>query len=257
MRALLTSESETVIRTVGVVVPAADEQARIGACLDALAGTLRHLRRHDTAPPEVRVVVVLDSCTDGTATVVAEHPAVETVVCGARSVGAARALGVRHLLDTCAAPRGELWLANTDADSRVPGAWLTGMLTHARRGAHLVLGTVSPDDQLPARQRRAWLARHQLHAGHTHVHGANFGIRADTYLELGGWPPLRSGEDVALARHASTAPSLRITRTASIPVTTSSRLSGRAPSGFAEYLSALGADVMADAPAMPGGSAPR
>ena len=39
-------------------------------------------------------------------------------------------------------------VANTDADSRVPLDWLTTMLTEADRGAHLVLGTVLPTEDL-------------------------------------------------------------------------------------------------------------
>ena len=68
----------------------------------------------------------------------------------------------------------------------------------------------------------------------------NFGIRADTYLTLGGWQPLSLGEDVDLAGRAASAGHLRITRTASIPVVTSSRTAARAPGGFASYLTALG-----------------
>ena len=83
------------------------------------------------------------------------------------------------------------------------------------------------------------------HIGHPHVHGANFGIRADTYLELGGWPAVTSGEDVAMAHRAAVNSRLRIVRTAAIPVTTSSRLAGRAPYGFAGYLRDLVAETAA------------
>jgi len=62
-------------------------------------------------------------------------------------------------------------------------------------------------------------------------HGANLGIRGDTYLALGGWPELASGEDAELARRAAVAGHLRIARTASIPVVTSTRRAGRAPLG--------------------------
>ena len=235
------------IRTVGVVVPAANEQVHIGDCLAALvvaraallsAGGPASMDRR-----EVRIIVVLDSCVDGTAAIVDQHAGVEAVRCSGGRVGCARAFGVRQLLDTCPTPASQLWLANTDADSQVPADWLTGMLSYAEAGTHLVLGTVSPDDHLGAGERRAWLSRHRLRAGHPHVHGANFGIRADTYLALGGWPELSSGEDVALASRATAAGGLHIVRTAAIPVTTSSRLVGRAPDGFASYLRGLAADA--------------
>jgi hypothetical protein len=102
----------------------------------------------------------------------------------------------------------------------------------------VVLGTVLPGPGLPAALKKAWLSRHHLRGGHPHIHGANFGIRADAYLTLGGWQPLSVGEDVDLAGRAAAA-GHRIIRTASVPVVTSSRTAARAPGGFASYLTAL------------------
>jgi hypothetical protein len=138
-----------------------------------------------------------------------------------------------------------VWLASTDADSEVPASWLTGMIRHARQGAHLVLGTVLPGAELSPGVRAAWLARHHLRDGHPHVHGANFGIRGDAYLALGGWLPQATGEDVGLAQRAVSASHLQIVRTAAIPVLTSARPAGRAGQGFSSYLGALGTAVAA------------
>jgi hypothetical protein len=121
-------------------------------------------------------------------------------------------------------------------------------VAEARRDAHVVLGTVLPGPGLPAGMRAAWRSRHHLREGHPHIHGANFGIRADAYMALGGWPPLARGEDVDLARRAASAGHLRVSRTASIPVITSSRTAGRAPGGFARYLSSLAASAGCPAP---------
>ena len=233
------------IHTVGVVVPAANEQAHIGECLNALIHAREYAQSNAADRLEVRIIVVLDSCVDGTASIVNQHPGIEAARCSAGCVGSARALGVRHLLDTCTTARSKIWLANTDADSRVPANWITSMLAHAERGAHLVLGTVTPDDGLDVHRRHAWLARHHLRNGHPHIHGANFGIRADTYQALGGWPALACAEDITLAHRATATGHLRIVRTAAIPVTTSSRLAGRAPDGFASHLRALSADTAA------------
>jgi hypothetical protein len=75
------------------------------------------------------------------------------------------------------------------------------------------------------------------------VHGANFGIRADTYLALGGWRgDLSCNEDIDLARRADAATGVRILRTAALPVLTSARLTGRAPDGFSSYLRHLRPD---------------
>ncbi|HEX3723217.1 MAG TPA: hypothetical protein VHV31_10520, partial [Nitrolancea sp.] len=106
-----------------------------------------------------------------------------------------------------------------------------------------VLGTVLPDD-LPTSAFNRWLQRHRLTEGHPHVHGANLGIRADTYLAIGGFAPLYVGEDVALAQRAVEA-GATIARTATIPVMTSARLRGRVVGGFATYLNTVSKEGVA------------
>jgi glycosyltransferase involved in cell wall biosynthesis len=228
------------IRRLAVIVPAANEEQNIASCLASIAAARRHLSRSHAACVQVRVVVVLDSCQDQTAAIAARFNGVRSVTISAGRVGAARHAGTRTAIGG-AAPARELWLANTDADSVVPRDWLSFMMTEARRDTHVVLGTVLPGPGLPAALRAAWLSRHHLRDNHPYVHGANFGIRADAYMTLGGWQPLSLGEDVDLAGRAACTGHLRITRTASIPVVTSSRTAARASGGFASYLTALGA----------------
>lgn len=228
------------IRRVAVIVPAADEQAGIAACLRAIEQARRQLLRSPLGVGRVDVYVVLDACTDRTPEVVARlAPAYGThiVTSNARCVGAARGQGVRSALAQLppAARPAQLWLANTDADSEVPADWLTTMVTLADRGAQLVLGTVLPGKDLPRALRLSWLGAHQQHDDHPHVHGANIGIRADTYLDLGGWSALHQDEDVELTDRAGAA-GATIVRTGAIPVVTSARLVGRAPGGFSSYL---------------------
>lgn len=227
------------ISSVGVVIPVANEQATIGACLHSLE--VARARLHSAVSPdlEVRIVVVLDRCIDGTAAIVRRHRRVESVACSAGRVGAARAVGTDRLLGDVRGSLRQVWLANTDADSTVPPDWLTAQVAEACRGAHLVLGTVLPEAGLAAVTESAWFDGHRLREGHPHVHGANLGIRADVYTALGGWSGLSTGEDVALAARAASAGQLQIVRTARIPVRTSSRLTGRAPRGFAGYLREL------------------
>lgn len=227
-----------IVSTVGVAIPARNEQADIVRCLDAVDVAVAQLRRYDDDAPDVRVVVVLDSCTDGTAAL-ADRPGVERVAVDAGCVGVARAAGAAHMLESTTAGAHRVWLANTDADSAVPPNWLLGMVLAARGGAGVVLGTVIPGTGLDRVALRAWHDRHDLRAGHGHVHGANFGIRGDVYTSLGGWPALCTGEDRHLAGRALAHPNVHVVRTALIPVHTSSRLTGRAPDGFARYLRAL------------------
>lgn len=228
------------IGLVGVVVPAANEQDLVGGCLDALADARTHLQLHHPGV-RVRVVVVLDSCTDATAELVRARHGIESRTISRRCVGAARSAGARQVLERTALPYRDVWLANTDADSRVRPDWLSAMLDVALQGADLLLGTVLPEPGLPARVERSWRAEHQLRDGHPHVHGANFGIRADAYATLGGWPDLPTGEDVALARRAASAGHLTIVRSAAHPVRTSVRSDGRAPRGFSSHLRGIAA----------------
>lgn len=223
---------------VGVVVPAANEAALLDRCLRALRASREHLHRANSNIVRTRIVLVLDSCTDASEAVASHYPDVEVIEVSERSVGPARRAGVQHLLGGGVRAR-EHWLANTDADSEVPLAWLADAVEEADRGAHLVIGTVTPDTGLPEAVEAAWHARHPRHDRHPHVHGANFGIRADAYMALGGWPLLTTGEDQALAERARAAGHLRISRSARQPVRTSVRLAGRAPSGFSSYLRAL------------------
>jgi len=227
------------IRSAAIVIPAANEETLIGPCLDAIAAARAHTRRHASYPLHIRMVVVVDSCTDATETATRRHLEVETMSCSAGRVGAARALGVRHFLARSRIALTDTWIANTDADSRVPADWLTHMVNEADRGAHLVLGTVLPADGLSPPARRRWLDHHQTGDGHGHIHGANFGIRADVYQSLGGWPLMASGEDVTLARQVRAARRFKTVRSGAIPVTSSARLTGRAPHGFADYLQDL------------------
>lgn len=235
------------IRRVAVIIPAANEERLIGRCLASVRAARARLSR-GSPRIQVRIMVVVDGCGDSTGAIAAACRDVQPVTITARSVGTARRAGASAALaDT--GPASELWLANTDADSEVPVNWLTSMVTEARLGAHVVLGTVTPGAGLPPAARAEWASRYQLRNGHPHVHGANFGIRGDAYLALGGWQPVATGEDADLARRAALTGHLRISRTASIPVVTSVRRDGRAPRGFSSYLRAL------DATGVHGGSA--
>jgi glycosyltransferase involved in cell wall biosynthesis len=217
-----------------VVVPAHDEEAVLERCLahleaavDAVAGGVA-----------VRTVVVLDGCTDGSAAIARRHR-VEVVGCTARMVGRARAVGVATGAGGVRRPE-RCWVATTDADSRVPEAWLVDQVAAAAQGADLVVGRVLPDpDELRPDLLARWLTLHPI--GGRHVHGANLGVRLSAYRAAGGFPPLPVGEDEALVAAVRAAGGVVVG--GGEPVVTSARTTARAPDGFAAYLRRLAAPV--------------
>lgn len=222
------------ITCVAVVVPARDEACLLAGCLDAVAQAAAH------APVPVTVVVALDRCRDATPDVVAARPEVLAVRCEAGVVGRARAVGVGLALDRLRAhPPDRTWLASTDADSRVPEDWLTHQLALADDGVDLVLGTVDLQGDSPGAGAARWRREYTRLVGptsHGHVHGANLGVRASTYLAAGGFPPVATDEDVLLTRAVTRLPGSVVVPTVAVPVATSDRRLGRAPAGVAADL---------------------
>lgn len=222
---------------IGVAIPVHDEQALLAGCLNSIA-----VAAEQVAVP-VRIVVALDRCRDGSADVVAASRAggldVRSVESEVPGVGAARAAAVASLLDD--ADPVTSWLVTTDADSLVPPHWLSRQLDHARRGADMVIGTVRVPDwsEHPPSVRDRYLASYRSQPGHRHIHGANLAFRASRYLEAGGFEPVPSDEDVRLITRFDQLGATLIWA-ADVEVDTSARRIGRAPNGFAEYLSGLG-----------------
>jgi glycosyltransferase involved in cell wall biosynthesis len=218
-------------RAVAVVVPARNEEALIGSCLDSVEMAAAELDRRIA----VITVVVADDCQDATASIAREFGATVHVI-ARRSVGAARSAGVEVALKHLAGRADRIWLANTDADSVVPRNWLVDQLALASRGWDAVIGTVRPDfAELSAEQAAAWRASHVDGIANGHVHGANLGVRASSYLDAGGFSALPLHEDNDLVRRLG-ARRARIVASAGIDVVTSGRQEGRTPGGYAQYL---------------------
>lgn len=234
------------ITHVTVVVPARDEERLITRCLTSIAVAREHLRITHPTPVDVRVIVVLDRCSDGTE-YAAQSAGVDVVSVDAGSVGAARRIGMTRALSNPTAhhlsdqhspvrpPARRHWLLSTDADSAVPVEWLHTHVELAAGGAQVVAGLVRPDDCTAPQVLSRWHAAHPIHLGHDQIYGANLGIRADTYLLVGGFPAVDTGEDRYLV-NAARAIGARIVATDRGTVTTSGRLDGRAPAGFAAWL---------------------
>jgi glycosyltransferase involved in cell wall biosynthesis len=213
-----------------VVVPAHNERERLPGCLRSVALAA------DRVGVPVRVVVVLDACSDGSADVV--PASARTVGIWARNVGAARAAG---FAEAAAGSGAGTWLATTDADSRVPATWLADQVVHYRAMVEGVAGTVCVDWRHHSRatQRRYERAyRVRQSDSHGHVHGANIAVRADAYWRVGGFRALRVGEDVDLIHRLARAEA-RIAWDTDNAVLTSDRPDCRARSGFGDYLQTL------------------
>lgn len=228
------------IRAVGVVVPAHNEEDLLPSCLAALQQAARAIR-----PLPVHIVVAADACTDQTATLARDFGAT-VVSIHARSVGAARQAGMRAVLELLGhLDPGEVWLATTDADTLVPPGWLSRQLHYAEQGWDAVIGTVTVTDwtehgpEVPPRFHQRYGT---ADGAHPHIHGANLGFTAQAYRAAGGFGLRPTAEDHALVQALDQARS-RILRTTQVHVVTSARRDARAPQGFSHLLSTLaGAD---------------
>jgi glycosyltransferase involved in cell wall biosynthesis len=187
----------------------------------------------------VRIVVVLDGCTDGSADLAADFGDVHFLEVDLKNVGAARAAGFAHARTLGGGDDANTWYACTDADSRVGAEWL---LRQVEALADMVLGVVHVSDwhDFSAAAIDRYLTAYRAKSGrrgegHGHVHGANMGFRADSYWQEGGFAALASGEDVDLVQRFETG-GHRIRRDARLSVQTSARNRGRAPHGFAAHL---------------------
>jgi hypothetical protein len=211
-----------------VVVPAHNEELLLPSCLAALD------RASARAGVPVHIEVVLDDCTDGTAGIAERWAGAHVLRVRHRCVGRVRDDGVRSALARFAGDDpASLWLAHTDADSTVPEHWLSHQLDLVElRGGSASPATVS-----------AWHAAYSGtpygDRGHQHVHGANLGVRASTYLAAGGFPPEPSHEDRLLVDRVTTLADAVAIATIGAPVLTSDRLDGRVSRGVSSDLRLL------------------
>ncbi len=217
------------ITEIVVLIPARDEEALIGRCLESV------LEARSRVSLPVRVIVVADGCLDTTAKVARGFDGVFVAEIDSSNVGTARRIAALTALEMTSGDPGSVWMANTDADSVVPANWLREQVRLADSGTDVMIGTVRPDfEELSVEQERAWHARHVPGKPNGHVHGANLGVRASTYLAAGGYVELPEHEDVELVAQLRRVG--RITASDECEVVTSGRQVGRTPGGYARYL---------------------
>jgi len=224
---------------IAVLIPARDEEELLPRCLRSILEACRRLPNGVTTD----IVLVVDRSTDKTravaeALIQREGVVIET---NAGCVGSSRALAADIALERYEGPRNRCWLANTDADCEVPGDWLIQQLSIAESGYAAVAGIIDVDTfaEHEASVPQIFRLTYLIHTDgtHPHVHGANLGVRADAYVESGGWKSLLTAEDHDLWQRLHHGKHRRSSN-ASLRVITSGRRIGRAPHGFAEALSA-------------------
>ncbi len=228
-----------------VVIPARDEEARIAACLEALA-------RQTVGPETFETIIVVDDCSDdteGVALRTAQSLGLRISLRSGSGVGSggARRIGMdaaaRRLLGL---GREQGLIACTDADSRPAEDWLERQLDHLRHGALVIAGLIELDEEaagslpegvLRRRERDAARRLERVResdpaAAHHHFAGASLAVTAGVYRDVGGLEPVAALEDATfearLRDHG-----IPILRAADVRVRTSPRVDGRARRGLA------------------------
>lgn len=224
---------------IAVLIPASNEQDLLPRCLTSIKEAGRLVESFAS----VDIVLAVDHSVDQTRSIGQAMLADSGIVVETDGgiVGEARARAAQVALDRYEGRHDLCWLVNTDADSFVPEGWLQSHLKLAQRGVHAIAGTVDVDtfkeyaSFVKDRFRRSYLI--SADGSHPHVHGTNFGIRADWYLRAGGWSSLATGEDHDLWNRLKRMGAKRAS-VSHIEVVTSGRRIGRAPNGFAATLAA-------------------
>jgi len=224
---------------VSILIPARNEEKLLPRCLQSVFASLSML------PPRVTtdVIVAVDRSTDQTYPIAKEMTRGRGLAISIDFgvVGKARAAAAEIAMLRYRGPWNRLWLANTDADCVVPDTWVVEQLLLAGKNAEAVAGTVEVDSfeehgpEVLERFRASYVIGSD--GSHSHIYGANLGIRGDVYRKAGGWRELETAEDHDLWRRLRELGARRIS-VDHTRVVTSGRRAGRAPHGFAEALAA-------------------
>ena len=255
-----------------VIVPVRDEAENITATLTALTHQI-DLTGKPFDKSRYEIIVLANNCSDNSAEVVRRfartHPdlvlhLVEMTIEGDRAhIGW---VGKLLLDEACrrfkAIGRNFGVIASTDGDTKVSPSWIAATRDEINRGADAVGGRIITCSESRDRldpitrlyylryQRYGYLVS-QLEARldpsncessfrHHHHYGASLAVTAQMYALVGGLPPLRSSEDVALY-DALMRVDARFRHSPRVRVITSARAVGRAEAGLSQRLSQLNA----------------
>jgi glycosyltransferase involved in cell wall biosynthesis len=240
-------------KALGVVVPVHNEEELLGDALDALGAAFADILG---AQIPSHLVLVFDSCGDASVNVATSWTenlsrrqihTVSAITSDTRNVGVARRMGCAAVLDHWDNQSPEhVWIATTDADSRVPRTWLREQVQQHERGKDVWAGRVAvmSEGDNRAETIRRWQREYDRET--RPIHGASLGFNGAKYLAAGGFAPVETGEDRALLR-AMVKSGATTFFDSSLQVLTSARRRGHAPHGFAEALhsfdTVLGATV--------------
>ncbi|QPM89645.1 glycosyltransferase [Pseudooceanicola algae] len=247
-----------------VIIPARNEEDRIGACLAALA---------PQSTAGVTVILVVNNTTDRTgeiARTVANRFGLHLVVLdhtlpADQGVGTARKIGCDHALKRMANLR---FLLTTDADCIIGRNWIVRNRSHLRK-VDAVCGKVDviteeADILRSMDQRLATLegtyrelvqdiyARYapgctDIAGTHGEAAGASLGITKPAYVAVGGFAQIKCSEDRRIIRDLRSL-GRKVRHASDVTVQASCRLDGRAAGGMSDALKARigGMDYMVD-----------
>lgn len=248
---------------IAIAIPVCNELERIDRCVEALAN------QRDRAGALlgrgcIRVVLLANSCTDGTYEHILKNLERWRVAVTAFNIrlpasrqhaGGARRMANHAALDVLPERGGLLFM--TDADSAVPADWVARHAAILRGGYDAVAGLIHlhPDDCseiLPGLLERRELENrysdlldrieclidpvaHDPWPRHYNASGANMAVRADSLRGMGDFPQIACGEDRLFVRMLE-AQGKKVRHDCENRVFTSGRLFGRAAGGMADTL---------------------
>ncbi len=269
----LVSQSPLKSCEVCVIVPVRNEGLNLEATLWALTNQI-DLKGKALAKNCYEIIVLANNCTDNSAEIARRfaqnqpnlmlHVVEMTLNSDRAHIGWVRKL----LMDEASRRFKSLGrnlgvIASTDGDTRVASTWIAATLAAINHGADAVGGRIITDSSERSkldRLTRLYYLRYSRYGyltsqletyldpyfeslpRHHHHYGASLAVTAHIYDQVGGLPPLRSSEDVALY-DALRRVDARFRHSPTVRVITSARAIGRAEAGLSDRLSQL--NVMA------------
>ena len=250
-----------------VIIPVRNEAVALEATLLALTNQI-DLTGKPLAKNRYEIIVLANNCSDNSAEIARRFARSQPVMLHVveMEIESDRAYvgWVRKLLMDEAYRRFKSIghngiIASTDGDTKVSDTWIAANLAEINNGADAVGGriiTSSRERNKLDKATRLYYLRHlrygylnsrleacidpylESFCRHHHHYGASLAVTAQMYAKVGGLPPLRSSEDVALYE-ALKRVDARFRHSPQVRVVTSARSIGRAEAGLSARLSQL------------------